>query len=136
MFGTVASRFNDDGVTALYQFLRDARVRVSSRSGVLARGRRAYLHPRRRPSSRRTATATWPTSPARVRAYHEATADEAEAARRRQQLRRRRSSRSTTTTGPAAAAEVEDQADTGASCTAGQPGAARGLAGPVELVPR
>ena len=65
VFGTVASRFNDDGVTALYQFLRDSprRSRSPARRRPAARRRRAHVDPGARPSSPRTATATWPTSP-------------------------------------------------------------------------
>ena len=83
VFGTVASRFADDGVTALYQFLRD---RMGFRPGVLA------------PASGRTSTRGHSIVPAdrtryladvatAVRQYHSATRDEVAVARRRQQLR-------------------------------------------------
>lgn len=83
VFGTVASRFADDGVTALYQFLRD---RLGFPAGVLA------------PVGGRTSTRGHAIVPAdrtryladvaaAVRAYHAATDREAQAARRRQQLR-------------------------------------------------
>jgi methylmalonyl-CoA mutase len=70
IYGTQASRFNDDGVTALYQALAAA----SSPGGVEAReGASAPVRSRRRRrttrSSRRSACATSPTSPA-VRGYH------------------------------------------------------------------
>ncbi len=83
VFGTIASRFNDDGVTALYQFLRDG---LQFRPGVL------------RPVAGRTSTrgaAIVPPDRDRyladiartVRAYHQATDQEAGAARQRQQVR-------------------------------------------------
>ncbi|HLI53119.1 MAG TPA: fused isobutyryl-CoA mutase/GTPase IcmF [Acidimicrobiales bacterium] len=83
VFGTVASRFADDGVTALYQFLRD---RLGFPAGVL------------KPVSTRTSTRGHAIVPAErtrylaeiaetVRAYHAETARQAAAARRRQQLR-------------------------------------------------
>ena len=83
VFGTVASRFADDGVTALYQFLRD---RLGFAPGALA------------PVPGRTSTRGHSTVPAgrsryladvaeTVRRYHHQTGKEAEAASRRQQLR-------------------------------------------------
>jgi len=83
VFGTVASRFADDGVTALYQFLRE---RLGFGPGVL------------QPVSGRVSTRGHAIVPAertryladvaeRVRAYHRTTQEEAEKARRRQQLR-------------------------------------------------
>ncbi len=87
MFGTVASRFNDDGVTALYQYLRDALAGhgLHLASGVLpavagrtsTRGR-AIVAPDRERYLAEIAGA--------VRDYHAATETEAATARRRQQL--------------------------------------------------
>jgi methylmalonyl-CoA mutase len=88
VFGTVASRFNDDGVTALYQYLRDA---------LGAKG--LHLGPGTLPAqATRTSTrgqAMVPPARTRyladiaevVRAYHEATRAEVAAARQVQQLR-------------------------------------------------
>ncbi len=88
VFGTVASRFNDDGVTALYQRLRDILaahgLRVSG--GLLA------------PVAGRVSTRGHPIVPAAriryladiaetVRAYHRVTGEQVATARRRQQLR-------------------------------------------------
>jgi methylmalonyl-CoA mutase len=88
VFGTVASRFNDDGVTSLYQYLRDALAPhgLEAGSGGLA------------PVQTRTSTrgaAIVPPDRDRyladiartVRSYHRSTAEEAQAARQRQQLR-------------------------------------------------
>jgi methylmalonyl-CoA mutase len=83
VFGTVASRFADDGVTALYQFLRSE---LGFTAGVLP------------PVTGRTSTRGHAIVPAErtryladvaqtVRAYHAATEIEAGKARRRQQLR-------------------------------------------------
>ncbi len=83
VFGTVASRFADDGVTALYQYLRD---RLGFPAGVLA------------PVDGRTSTRGHPIVPAdraryladvaaTVRAYHAETEKESARARLRQQLR-------------------------------------------------
>ncbi|MFN8037168.1 MAG: fused isobutyryl-CoA mutase/GTPase IcmF [Acidimicrobiia bacterium] len=87
VFGTVASRFNDDGVTALYQYLRDRLAALGLRvsPGVLA--------PVDARASSRLASVV-PADRARyladvagvVRSYHEATEREMAAARRRQQL--------------------------------------------------
>jgi methylmalonyl-CoA mutase len=87
VFGTSAARFNDDGVTALYQHLRDLLVDkgLSAGAGTLHRvltktstGLTSVL-----PSSRERylsdITAT-------VRGYHAATAEQAELAERRQHL--------------------------------------------------
>jgi methylmalonyl-CoA mutase len=82
VFGTVASRFADDGVTALYQFLRD---RLGFPAGVL------------KPVSGRVSTKVHPVVPANrtrylaevaetVRSYHDETDRLVRAARRRQQL--------------------------------------------------
>jgi methylmalonyl-CoA mutase len=83
VFGTVASRFNDDGVTALYQHLRDS---LHLRPGVLApvTGRTSTRGAAIVPPDRDRYLADIART---VRAYHETTAREAEAARRRQQLR-------------------------------------------------
>jgi methylmalonyl-CoA mutase len=88
VFGTVASRFADDGVTALYQYLRDRLVGLGLHvtPGLLA------------PVSGRTSTRGQATVPAArtryladvaetVRAYHAETERDADAARRSQQLR-------------------------------------------------
>ncbi len=87
IFGTVAARFNDDGVTALYQHLRGAleglglgtdagllapvAAKVSAHIGVIV------------PSSRQRYLAEIAET---VRRYHHTTAGQAEAARRRQHL--------------------------------------------------
>jgi methylmalonyl-CoA mutase len=92
VFGTVASRFNDDGVTALYQFLRD------QLAGPRLEGRRLPLVAGQLPAvSGRTSTRGQAVVPpdrdryladiaSTVRAYHRTTDAEAAAARRRQQL--------------------------------------------------
>jgi isobutyryl-CoA mutase len=83
VFGTVASRFADDGVTALYQFLRE---RLGFPAGALT------------PSEGRTSTRGHAIVPAdrtryladvaaAVRQYHATTGKESALARRRQQLR-------------------------------------------------
>jgi methylmalonyl-CoA mutase len=88
VFGTVASRFNDDGVTALYQQLRHL---LQARGLRVSSGRLAPVHGR-------TSTLTGQVvAPARtryladiaetVRSYHRSTAAQAELARRAQQLR-------------------------------------------------
>jgi isobutyryl-CoA mutase len=87
VFGTIASRFNDDGVTALYQHLRDRLVDC----GLPVHG--ATLTP----VTSRVSTKVAPLIPAdrvrylaeiaeRVRAYHRRTDEVAEAARRVQRL--------------------------------------------------
>jgi len=87
VFGTIASRFNDDGVTALYQHLR----------GVLAEHGLAISAGRLPAVAGRTSTKVAAIVPADrtrylaevagvVRAYHDATARQATAARRVQQL--------------------------------------------------
>ncbi len=92
VYGTVASRFNDDGVTALYQFLRD------QLAGPRLEGRRLQLVAGQLPVvSGRTSTQGRAIVPpdrdryladiaATVRGYHRVTDAEAAAARRRQQL--------------------------------------------------
>jgi isobutyryl-CoA mutase len=87
VFGTIASRFADDGVTALYQYLRDrlAELGLGVATGLLA--------PVPARASTRSAAIV---PPARtryladvadaVRAYHAETAHQSELARRRQQL--------------------------------------------------
>ena len=69
VFGTIASRFNDDGVTALYQHLRAelAGRGLARRRGPAARAWRARPARRSRRSCRPTAPATWPRSPSAVR---------------------------------------------------------------------
>jgi methylmalonyl-CoA mutase len=89
VFGTIAARVNDDGVTALYQFLRDrladAGLPVPVRPGLLP------------PLTTKTSSGTVAiVPPARgrylaevaetVRRYHAETAEQAALARRRQQL--------------------------------------------------
>ncbi|TKJ34380.1 fused isobutyryl-CoA mutase/GTPase IcmF [Blastococcus sp. CCUG 61487] len=88
VFGTSAARFDDDGVTALYQHLRGllAEKGLAVGSGVLP-------HVDVRASSGLSSVV--PSSRARyladiadaVRGYHRTTADQAEAVRRRQHLR-------------------------------------------------
>ena len=88
VFGTVAARFNDDGVTALYQHLRD----VLAGHGLPVHGGELA------PVTTKTSTGIGvivPTARQRylaeiseaVRRYHAATAEQATLARRRQQLR-------------------------------------------------
>ena len=65
VFGTMASRFNDDGVTALYQALKPrlAALGLKLRDGALAAGgTRATARTRCR-SCRARGRVTWPTSP-------------------------------------------------------------------------
>jgi isobutyryl-CoA mutase len=83
VFGTIAARFNDDGVTALYQYLRQ-RLGLPS-AGVLpvvaghtSSRRTAIVPPGRSRYLAEIAEA--------VRAYHGATGAQAALARRRQQL--------------------------------------------------
>ena len=87
VFGTIASRFNDDGITALYQHLREIlRVRgLAATAGTLpavttraSTAAEAVVPPAR---SRYLAEVT-----ETIRRYHEATAEQAATARRRQQL--------------------------------------------------
>jgi isobutyryl-CoA mutase len=88
VFGTIAARFNDDGVTALYQHLREALMRegLPSASGSLA------------PVDTRVPTGVTTMVPpdrthhlaevaGTVREYHAHTAAQVEVARRRQALR-------------------------------------------------
>jgi isobutyryl-CoA mutase len=89
VFGTIASRFNDDGVTALYQHLREALAASTALS--LAPGALALVDVR---TSSTAASALIPPPRVRylaeiaegVRAHHARTAEQAEAARRHQQL--------------------------------------------------
>jgi methylmalonyl-CoA mutase len=110
VFGTVASRFNDDGVTALYQFLRNALAASSLHvvPGLLpqVQGRTSTRGQAVVPPDRDRYLADIAST---VRRYHAATTEEAAAARRHQQLRDvaallQASDR------PGAAAEVEDLA--------------------------
>jgi methylmalonyl-CoA mutase len=88
VYGTIASRFADDGVTALYQYLRDRLGATGLRSGpgtlpavsgrVSTRGHAILPADRGRYLSDVTRA---------VRSYHAQTRDETKAARRRQQLR-------------------------------------------------
>jgi isobutyryl-CoA mutase len=89
VFGTIASRFNDDGVTALYQHLRDALAATTPLA--LAPGALAPVSVR---TSSTAATSLIPPPRVRylaeisetVRSHHARTADQSAAARRRQQL--------------------------------------------------
>ena len=92
VFGTVASRFNDDGVTALYQFLRDALAATGLPlgAGLLPPVGGPDLDPGPGHRAARTGTGIWPTSPRRCGPTTGPPTHEAGAARRRQQLARRR----------------------------------------------
>jgi methylmalonyl-CoA mutase len=87
VFGTIASRFNDDGVTALYQFLRERLVEL----GLSATGN---LLPRVEGRTSSGEAVVVPASRVRyladvaetVRGYHRTTTEQSEVARRRQQL--------------------------------------------------
>ncbi len=83
VFGTVASRFADDGVTALYQFLRGE---LGLPAGVLSpvEGRTSTRGHSIVPADR---TRYLADVAAAVRSYHDQTRREAVLARRRQQLR-------------------------------------------------
>ncbi|MDE3204918.1 MAG: methylmalonyl-CoA mutase family protein [Acidobacteriota bacterium] len=83
VFGTVASRFADDGVTALYQFLRSE---LGLPAGVLSpvEGRTSTRGHSIVPADR---TRYLADVAAAVRSYHDQTRREAVLARRRQQLR-------------------------------------------------
>ena len=68
VFGTIASRFNDDGVTALYQHLRSgARPRRPACWHRVAHRRVDRLDRRRAPGR---VSATWPRSPTPCGGYH------------------------------------------------------------------
>jgi methylmalonyl-CoA mutase len=83
VFGTVASRFNDDGVTALYQYLRQ---RLGLPAGVLepVAGRTSTRGASIVPASRTRYLADVADA---VRLYHRRTAEQADLTRRRQQAR-------------------------------------------------
>src|SRR5579862_8978887 len=83
VFGTIAARFNDDGVTALYQYLR-GRLGLPS-SGVLPAvdGRVSHRRQSIVPPGRERYLAEIADT---VRRYHAVTAADAASARRRQQL--------------------------------------------------
>jgi methylmalonyl-CoA mutase len=111
VFGTVASRFNDDGVTALYQLLRKALTASGLHvgPGLLpeVQGRTSTRGQAVVPPDRDRYLADIAST---LRRYHATTIEEAAAARRRQQLRDvgallQASDR------PGAAAEVEDLAN-------------------------
>ena len=69
VFGTMAARFNDDGVTALYQALLPKLKELGlSRRRQAAERRRRATRPTRRRSCRRSACATWRRSPRRCAA--------------------------------------------------------------------
>ncbi|HXW79688.1 MAG TPA: cobalamin-dependent protein, partial [Acidimicrobiales bacterium] len=86
VFGTVASRFNDDGVTALYEYLRDqlAADGLAVAPGALAQlqGRTSSAPDAAVPPSRSNYLAEVAKA---VRAYHARTAEAVVAARRHQQ---------------------------------------------------
>jgi methylmalonyl-CoA mutase len=88
VFGTVASRFADDGVTALYQYLRDrlAGLGLQVTTGLLpaAPGRASTRGQALVPPARSRYLADVADA---VRAYHGETALQTDAARRRQQLK-------------------------------------------------
>ena len=86
VYGTIASRFNDDGVTALYHAVaaRLAEQGPEARARASCRG-----PPRRSPAAstwwcRRSARATWPRSPSACARYHRHAAEQARLARERQ----------------------------------------------------
>ena len=90
VFGTMASRFNDDGVTALYQALqpRLAALGLPLRSGHACR--RSHDAPQHAPGADRAgrrARATWPRSPTRCAATSSAPSNRPRLAREIQQLR-------------------------------------------------
>ena len=76
VFGTMASRFNDDGVTALYQAIAAAtgRIRAAADGPVGCPRCRRATAPTRRRWYRRRGCATWPTSPTRCAATSDARA--------------------------------------------------------------
>ena len=90
VFGTIAARFNDDGVTALYQHLRGllAESGPAGRRRPPARRSRPACRARRRSSCRPPGCATWPRSPRPCAATTRTTVEQAAAARRRQQVDR------------------------------------------------
>jgi methylmalonyl-CoA mutase len=91
VFGTIASKFNDDGVTALYHAILDS---VAEKTGV------RFTSKRPRPSTRTSTSKTIIIPPERVRylaeiahtvrAYHRRTEEQAEAVRRLWHLREAR----------------------------------------------
>ena len=85
VFGTVASRFNDDGVTALYQHLRGLLAEhgpAAADRGRAGPGRRQDQLGGVADRAAGPGRATWPRSPTTVRTYHERTAAAVAAARR------------------------------------------------------
>jgi isobutyryl-CoA mutase len=88
VFGTVASRFADDGVTALYQYLRDrlAGLGLDVTTGLLptVAGRASTRGQALVPPARSRYLADVAET---VRTYHAETARQSDAARRRQQLK-------------------------------------------------
>jgi methylmalonyl-CoA mutase len=100
VFGTIAARFNDDGVTALYQYLRDLLVeRVTSGATGTGTGPVSIpAHGGLAPVETRVPTGVTTVVPPErsrylaevadsVRGYHERSAAQVEVARRRQGLR-------------------------------------------------
>jgi methylmalonyl-CoA mutase len=82
LFGTIASRFNDDGVTALYQFLREQlglpAGTIPAVETTVSTGATVIVPPRRERYLAEIADA--------LRGYHEQTTELVQAARRRQHL--------------------------------------------------
>ena len=72
VFGTIAARFNDDGVTALYHALADSwpQKGLAARSPAPAEAGGDGVLEQCTSSSRPSASATSPRSPRRVRGYH------------------------------------------------------------------
>ena len=131
VFGTVAARFNDDGVTALYQHLGATR----GRTGLPLR-RAPSPRPTRNSSTRRR-----PDRPAgagtrylaeiteTVRGYHARTAEQAGAARRHEQLVAQPQRCSPSTATPTADVDALPATAAADPRPAGHVEAARGVAG-------
>ena len=92
VFGTMASRFNDDGVTALYQAmlprLRGAGPQARAPGKLPPAGGQGF-HPAAAPSCRRSACAIWRRSPRRCATTTGFIAAQARTARERQSLQHR-----------------------------------------------
>ena len=88
VFGTIASRFNDDGVTALYQSVAAALAQhgLKLAAGQAAEESTAGIRARRARSCRRSARAISPRSPRPCARYHAHADAQARIARERQQL--------------------------------------------------
>jgi methylmalonyl-CoA mutase len=88
VFGTMAARFNDDGVTALYQALLPKLNALGLKTAQGKLPKRPSSSPRAAaPSCRPSACATSPTSPTRCAATTGTLAEQATLARERQSLR-------------------------------------------------